>query len=119
MLLNTLPKKIVSETSTATTTSDPRHSPRQNTNTQQCRPPSLPLPTPLSSSRMTALRSPSVAARLRPSARPLLIASQADKLQTLITAAKIADVEPIWTSLFAKVRCAQEAGILDATVVLT
>ncbi|KAB2578983.1 60S acidic ribosomal protein P1 [Lasiodiplodia theobromae] len=26
----------------------------------------------------------------------------ADKLQTLISAAKIADVEPIWTSLFAK-----------------
>ncbi|KAI8963705.1 ribosomal protein 60S [Daldinia sp. FL1419] len=26
----------------------------------------------------------------------------ADKLQTLIKAAKIADVEPIWTSLFAK-----------------
>ncbi|EKG21833.1 Ribosomal protein 60S [Macrophomina phaseolina MS6] len=26
----------------------------------------------------------------------------ADKLQTLITAAKVADVEPIWTSLFAK-----------------
>ncbi|KAF4313812.1 hypothetical protein SLS57_005595 [Botryosphaeria dothidea] len=25
-----------------------------------------------------------------------------DKLQTLITAAKVADVEPIWTSLFAK-----------------
>lgn len=29
---------------------------------------------------------------------------QADKLQTLIKAAKIDDVEPIWTSLFAKVR---------------
>ena len=28
--------------------------------------------------------------------------SQADKLQTLIKAAKVADVEPIWTSLFAK-----------------
>ena len=27
---------------------------------------------------------------------------QADKLQTLITAAKVPDVEPIWTSLFAK-----------------
>ncbi|OAF59546.1 hypothetical protein VC83_04019 [Pseudogymnoascus destructans] len=26
----------------------------------------------------------------------------AEKLQTLITAAKVADVEPIWTSLFAK-----------------
>ncbi|KXT04191.1 hypothetical protein AC578_99 [Pseudocercospora eumusae] len=26
----------------------------------------------------------------------------ADKLQTLITAAKVPDVEPIWTSLFAK-----------------
>ena len=29
---------------------------------------------------------------------------QADKLQTLIKAAKIEDVEPIWTTLFAKVR---------------
>jgi hypothetical protein len=29
---------------------------------------------------------------------------QADKLQTLIKAAKIEDVEPIWTSIFAKVR---------------
>jgi large subunit ribosomal protein LP1 len=29
---------------------------------------------------------------------------QAEKLQTLIKAAKIEDVEPIWTSLFAKVR---------------
>jgi large subunit ribosomal protein LP1 len=27
---------------------------------------------------------------------------QADKLQTLIKAAKIEDVEPIWTSIFAK-----------------
>ncbi|OBT86377.1 hypothetical protein VE02_03816 [Pseudogymnoascus sp. 03VT05] len=26
----------------------------------------------------------------------------AEKLQTLITAAKVADIEPIWTSLFAK-----------------
>lgn len=30
--------------------------------------------------------------------------TQADKLNTLIKAAKIIDVEPIWTSLFAKVR---------------
>jgi large subunit ribosomal protein LP1 len=29
--------------------------------------------------------------------------TQADKLQTLIKAAKIEDVEPIWCSLFAKV----------------
>ena len=29
---------------------------------------------------------------------------QADKLQSLIKAAKIEDVEPIWTTLFAKVR---------------
>lgn len=29
---------------------------------------------------------------------------QADKLQTLIKAAGIVDVEPIWTSIFAKVR---------------
>jgi len=29
---------------------------------------------------------------------------QADKLQTLIKAAGVEDVEPIWTSLFAKVR---------------
>jgi len=29
---------------------------------------------------------------------------KAEKLQTLITAAKIVDVEPIWTTLFAKVR---------------
>ena len=27
---------------------------------------------------------------------------QAEKLQTLITAAKVPDVEPIWTTLFAK-----------------
>ncbi|KAI9785711.1 MAG: 60S acidic ribosomal protein P1 [Geoglossum umbratile] len=30
------------------------------------------------------------------------VSEQADKLQTLIKAAKIDDVEPIWTSLFAK-----------------
>jgi hypothetical protein len=30
--------------------------------------------------------------------------TQADKLNTLIKAAKIEDVEPIWSSLFAKVR---------------
>ena len=28
---------------------------------------------------------------------------QADKLQTIIKAAKVDDVEPIWTTLFAKV----------------
>lgn len=32
-----------------------------------------------------------------------LYTTQAEKLQTLISAAKVADVEPIWTSLFAKV----------------
>lgn len=52
---------------------------------------------------MTVLRSPSVARRC-PSEPAMLTALQADKLQTLISAAKIADVEPIWTSLFAKVR---------------
>jgi hypothetical protein len=35
----------------------------------------------------------------------LLSQLQADKLQTLIKAAKVEEVEPIWTSLFAKVRC--------------
>ena len=29
---------------------------------------------------------------------------QADKIQTIIKAANVADVEPIWASLFAKVR---------------
>jgi large subunit ribosomal protein LP1 len=29
---------------------------------------------------------------------------QADKLQTLMSAAKVQDVEPIWTSVFAKVK---------------
>lgn len=29
---------------------------------------------------------------------------QSDKLQTLIKAAKVEEVEPIWTSIFAKVR---------------
>jgi len=33
-----------------------------------------------------------------------LTVTKAEKLQTLITAAKITDVEPIWTTLFAKVR---------------
>ena len=33
-----------------------------------------------------------------------LTVHKAEKLQTLITAAKIVDVEPIWTTLFAKVR---------------
>ena len=33
---------------------------------------------------------------------PPFLLLQADKLQTLIKAAKVADVEPIWTSLFAK-----------------
>lgn len=28
---------------------------------------------------------------------------QADKLQTLLSAAKVQEVEPIWTSIFAKV----------------
>jgi hypothetical protein len=32
---------------------------------------------------------------------------QADKLQSLIKAAKIEEVEPIWTTLFAKVRTSQ------------
>jgi large subunit ribosomal protein LP1 len=32
-----------------------------------------------------------------------LLASQSDKLQTLIKAAKVEEVEPIWTSIFAKV----------------
>ena len=32
---------------------------------------------------------------------------KAEKLQTLITAAKVADIEPIWTTLFAKVRTTQ------------
>ena len=30
--------------------------------------------------------------------------AQADKLNTIITAAKIQDVEPIWATLFTKVR---------------
>lgn len=34
----------------------------------------------------------------------LLTSGQADKLQNIINAAKVADVEPIWTTLFAKVR---------------
>ena len=33
---------------------------------------------------------------------------QADKLQTLIKAANVEDVEPIWATLFAKVRRAME-----------
>jgi len=32
-----------------------------------------------------------------------LFAIQSEKLQTLITAAKVPDVEPIWCTLFAKV----------------
>lgn len=36
--------------------------------------------------------------------RILMMDIQADKLQTLIKSAKIVDVEPIWTQLFAKVR---------------
>jgi hypothetical protein len=35
---------------------------------------------------------------------------QADKLNTLIKAAKIEDVEPIWSSLFAKVRRDSQLG---------
>lgn len=34
----------------------------------------------------------------------LLTSGQADKLQNIINAAKVPDVEPIWTTLFAKVR---------------
>lgn len=33
-----------------------------------------------------------------------ILNSQADKISTLIKAANITDVEPIWASLFAKVR---------------
>lgn len=33
----------------------------------------------------------------------LNIFTQADKLQTILTAAKIQEVEPIWASIFAKV----------------
>lgn len=40
-------------------------------------------------------------------------ASQADKLQTLIGAAKVEGVEPIWTSLFAKVRKSGAKDMLD------
>lgn len=35
--------------------------------------------------------------------------SQSDKIQTLIKAANVADVEPIWASLFAKVRNTETA----------
>ncbi|KKK25417.1 hypothetical protein AOCH_002394 [Aspergillus ochraceoroseus] len=34
----------------------------------------------------------------------------ADKLQTLLTAAKVQDVEPIWTSIFAKVNTLRSRG---------
>lgn len=85
----------------------------------QCRPPSSPFLTPHSSSRMTVSRSlyapPSPsrlnhkpfaahrtnASRISTNARK---SSQADKLQSLISAAKVTDVEPIWTTLFAKAR---------------
>jgi hypothetical protein len=33
----------------------------------------------------------------------LIFLFQADKLQTLISAAKVEEVEPIWASIFAKV----------------
>lgn len=36
---------------------------------------------------------------------------QADKLQSLIKAAKIEEVEPIWTTLFAKVRTLEDARL--------
>jgi large subunit ribosomal protein LP1 len=36
--------------------------------------------------------------------RKILIIAQADKLNTLIKAANVVDVEPIWASLMAKVR---------------
>jgi hypothetical protein len=35
---------------------------------------------------------------------------QADKIQTLIKAANVDDVEPIWASLFAKVRNRKARG---------
>lgn len=37
--------------------------------------------------------------------------SQSDKIQTLIKAANVLDVEPIWASLFAKVRNTEAAHI--------
>lgn len=46
---------------------------------------------------------PLAQALVRISGLTFLLLTQADKLQTLIKAAGIADVEPIWTSLFAKV----------------
>jgi hypothetical protein len=36
---------------------------------------------------------------------------QADKLQTLLKAAKVDEVEPIWTSLFAKVHMFPMMGV--------
>lgn len=38
---------------------------------------------------------------------------QADKLQTLIKAAKVEDVEPIWTSIFAKVRPDRDCAVIE------
>lgn len=42
----------------------------------------------------------------RPDILLISLLLQADKLQSLISAAKVADVEPIWTTLFAKARVA-------------
>lgn len=71
-------------------------------NQSQCLTPSSQPPTPLSSSPMTV--SISLCERPDRVAHTITNECQSDKLQSLIKAAKIEDVEPIWTTLFAKVR---------------
>lgn len=75
--------------------------------TSQCPTLSSPPPTRPSSSPTTGsillYAEPPKSANVRKAL--YLIVVQADKLQTLIKAANVQDVEPIWTTLFAKVRC--------------
>jgi hypothetical protein len=81
-------------------------------NISKCLPLSWHLPTPPSSSPMRVLRSPYEQPRACDGRKPPrqedpadigVFFLQADKLQTIIKAGGV-DVEPIWTSLFAKVR---------------
>ena len=53
--------------------------------------------------------------------RPLLTSAreQAEKLQSILKAAKIEEVEPIWTSLFAKVSASTPGNCLRLTHILT
>jgi large subunit ribosomal protein LP1 len=71
-------------------------------NQSRCRTPSWPLPMPPSSSPMTGSKSQYDSVHPDATTSNANDYLQADKLNTLIKAANVSDVEPIWATLFAK-----------------